>query len=48
MALRDAEPQSGFDALEVWVDSETDLPLEFGFERTDDETIRVYRITDCR
>ena len=48
LALRDAEPESGFDALEVWVDSDTDLPLEFGFERKDDETTRVYRITDCR
>ncbi len=48
MALKDAKPGSGFDALEVWVDPETDLPLEFGFEFTKSDVTDVYRITDCR
>jgi hypothetical protein len=48
MALHEAKPGSGFDALEVWVDPETDLPLEFGYELTTDETKRVFHITDCR
>jgi outer membrane lipoprotein-sorting protein len=48
MALHAAKPGSGFDALEVWVDPETDLPLEFGYELSTGELKRVFRITDCR
>jgi hypothetical protein len=48
MALHEAKPGSGFDALEVWVDPETDLPLEFGYELKTDESKRVFHITDCR
>ena len=48
MSLKDAKPNSGFDALEVWVDPETDLPMEFGFERKNGVETDVYRITDCR
>jgi hypothetical protein len=48
MALRGAKPGSGFDALEVWIDPTTDLPLEFGYEVTDEKTTRKFRITDCR
>jgi hypothetical protein len=47
MALRGAKPGSGFDALEVWIDPVTDLPLEFGYEVTEDRT-RKFRITNCR
>jgi hypothetical protein len=48
MALKDAKPGSGFDALEVWVDPKTDLPVEFGFERKDGGSTSLYRITDCQ
>lgn len=48
MALKNAKLGSGFDAIEVWVDPETDLPLEFGYELKTDEATHVFRITDCR
>lgn len=48
MALEGAKPNSGFDALEVWVDPETDLPLEFGFELKRDGGTDVYRVTECK
>jgi outer membrane lipoprotein-sorting protein len=48
MALSGAKPGSGFDELEVWVDSETDLPMEFGYERKEDKTTQIFRISDCR
>jgi outer membrane lipoprotein-sorting protein len=48
MALSGAKPGSGFDELEVWVDPETDLPLEFGYQVKDEKLTQVFRITDCR
>jgi hypothetical protein len=48
MALNDAPPKSGFDAMEVWVDQQTDLPLEFGYEVKTDERTSVFRITNCQ
>jgi hypothetical protein len=48
MALDGANPGSGLDALEVWVDPETDLPFEFGYETKTAEHTCVFRITDCR
>jgi hypothetical protein len=48
MALKDAKPGSGFDALEVWVDPATDLPLELWYEHKDDKVTQIFRITDCR
>jgi hypothetical protein len=48
MALETAAPHGGFETFEVWVDPETDLPMEFGQEQKDEELTRVFRITDCR
>jgi hypothetical protein len=48
MALMDAAPGSGSDALEVWVDPETDLPLEFGYTLKNDKGPEFFRVTDCR
>jgi outer membrane lipoprotein-sorting protein len=52
MALKNAKPDSGFDSLEVWVDPNTGLPLEFGYEWKGDwkgnNATAIYRITDCR
>jgi hypothetical protein len=46
MRLAGAEKGQGYDALEVWVDSATDLPLELRFELDEDAT--KFRIYDCR
>jgi outer membrane lipoprotein-sorting protein len=48
MALADANPDSGFDSLEVWVDPETDLPLEFGYEVKDGDQVQAFRIFNCQ
>ena len=48
MALANAKPGSGFDALEVWVDPETDLPLEIDYKLTSNYGIREFRISECR
>jgi hypothetical protein len=48
MALKDAVAGSGPDALEVWVDPETDLPLEFGYTIKNDKGPEFFRVTDCR
>jgi outer membrane lipoprotein-sorting protein len=48
MALKNATPGSGRDALEFWVDPETDLPLEFGYTIKNDQGPEFFRVTDCR
>jgi outer membrane lipoprotein-sorting protein len=48
MALANAELGSGFDALEVWVDPQTDLPVEIGYKVTSNDNIREFRISECR
>jgi len=47
LALDSAPKGSGFDAVEVWVDPETDLPLEFGYEVKTDQNTRIFRISNC-
>jgi outer membrane lipoprotein-sorting protein len=48
MSFRNAAPGSGHDAVEVWVDAETDLPLEFGYTINNDMGPEFFRVTDCR
>ena len=48
MAFSEAEPGSGRDAVEVWVDAETELPVEFGYTIKNDEGPEFFRVTDCR
>ena len=48
MKLDDAPEGSGYDALEVWIDSETDLPIEFSFERRKDNYSGSFRLYDCQ
>ena len=44
----DAAPFKDCGEVEVWVEVETDLPLEFSFRREQDGFVDEYRITDCR
>lgn len=48
LALDNAAPDSGYDAVEVWVDPEADLPLEFSYERKHESGPIIYRVTNCR
>ena len=48
MALKGAAAGSGTDALEVWLDSATDLPLEFGYTLKNERGPEFLRVTDCR
>jgi hypothetical protein len=48
MRLAGAARGSGYDALNVWVDPETDLPLEIGYEVKADRGTQLLRIYDCR
>jgi outer membrane lipoprotein-sorting protein len=48
MALADATPGSGFDALEVWVDPQTQLPMEFGYEVKTGNEVQSFRISNCQ
>jgi len=48
MKLRDVPEGSGYDALEVWIDSETDLPIEFSFELQKDTWSSSFRLYDCQ
>lgn len=48
MSLANAEPGSGFDSLQVWVDPATDLPLEISCKVTSPDSVREFRVTDCR
>jgi outer membrane lipoprotein-sorting protein len=48
MKLRDVPEGSGYDALEVWIDSKTDLPIEFSFELQKDNLSSSFRLYDCQ
>lgn len=48
MRLEGAEKGSGYDALNVWIDPETDLPLEIAYEVKEDWGSKWLRIYDCR
>jgi hypothetical protein len=46
--FKDAAPLSDCGEVEVWVDAETDLPLEFSFKQEEKGFVDEFRITDCR
>ncbi len=52
LSFEDAVPFRGDSSIEVWVDSQTDLPMELSYERISDEEegkyIDEYRLTDIR
>jgi hypothetical protein len=47
-SFKDAAAFKGCDEVEVWVDTETDLPLEFSYELVFEGNREKYRLWDCR
>ena len=48
MKLLGVEKGSGYDALEVWTDAETDLPIEFSFKVKANDWSQDFRLYECR
>jgi hypothetical protein len=48
VSLGHPNPDSGANAVQLWVDTETDLPMEFRYEDKDDLWTNVMRIHNCR
>jgi hypothetical protein len=48
VSFRDAAPFRGCSAVDVWVDAETDLPLEFSWKQENEGVVDELRIKDCR
>ena len=50
LSFEDAVPFAGFGPVEVWVDPQTDLPIELSYQwiKEPDKYIDEYHITDCQ
>lgn len=48
MSIKNPAPPSALDVLEVWIDPDTDLPLEFTNTLKNDTGPEFFRVTDCR
>jgi outer membrane lipoprotein-sorting protein len=48
VTFKDAAPFRGCSEVEVWVDADTDLPLEFSWKQENEGVMNEFHITDCR